>query len=51
MPTLQQPISEAVLDAFERYERAIAAHRQQNPVLTFAGFLSASWERSFDQQT
>ena len=51
MTTLQQPISESVLDAFEQYARAIAAHRQQNPKLTFAGFLSSYFERSSDPQT
>ena len=44
MPPLSQPDVLPADHAFELYERALAAHRQQNPPLTFAGFHAAQFE-------
>ena len=44
MPPFEQTESLAADDAFELYLRALAAHRQQNPPLTFAGFHAAQFE-------
>ena len=44
MSSLSQPDVLPADHAFELYERALAAHRQQNPPLTFAGFHAAQFE-------
>jgi hypothetical protein len=43
MPPSQPSHALAVHEAFELYARALTAHRQQNPPLTFAGLMASQF--------
>ncbi len=40
----------AVEHAYALYEKALAAHRQHNPPLTFAGFFATQYARNVHRQ-